>query len=232
MKKTSAASGFIAYYRVSTDKQGVSGLGLDAQRAAVSRYVTGKGELLAEYTEVESGKSHKNRPQLKQALDACKKRRAKLIIAKLDRLARNVHFISGLMESGVEFCAVDMPQANKLTIHIFAAVAENEREMISARTKAALEQAKARGVKLGNPRWQESIAKASAARGILPVPEPLLNVMSDLRSQGKTLRQIMAQLNGLGLRTPTGAKWYASTVRQALLQVKPALKPIAPHLAA
>ena len=142
----------VAYYRVSTDKQGQSGLGLDSQRAAVARYVAGKGELIAEYTEIESGKSHLNRPQLKQAVEACKKQHAKLIIAKLDRLARNVHFISGLMESAVEFCAVDMPQANRLTVHIMAAIAEHEREMISARTKTALDQAKARGTKLGNPR--------------------------------------------------------------------------------
>src|SRR4051794_33128778 len=135
---------YIAYYRVSTDRQGCSGLGLDAQRAAVASYLAGREPLLAEYTEIESGKKN-DRPQLAVALGECHRRRARLVIAKLDRLARNVHFISGLMESGVDFVAVDMPEANRLTLHILAAVAEHEREMISRRTKEALAAAKARG---------------------------------------------------------------------------------------
>ena len=115
----------VAYYRVSTDRQGQSGLGLDAQREAVARFVgSAGGTLLAQYTEVESGKRHTNRPQLAAALAECKRRKATLVIAKLDRLARNVHFISGLMESKVDFVAVDMPQANRLTVHIMAAFAE------------------------------------------------------------------------------------------------------------
>src|SRR3954466_14112607 len=141
--------GFVAYYRVSTDRQGQSGLGLDAQRAAVAGFF-GARELIAEFTEVESGK-RADRPQLAAALDLCRRRRAMLVIAKLDRLARNVAFIASLMEAGVEFTAVDMPSANKLTLHILAAVAEHEREMISARTRAALAAAKARGVRLGRP---------------------------------------------------------------------------------
>jgi DNA invertase Pin-like site-specific DNA recombinase len=116
--------GFVAYYRVSTDRQGQSGLGLDAQRAAVAGFV-GVRELIAEFTEVESGK-RADRPQLAAALDLCRRQRAMLVIAKLDRLARNVAFIANLMESGVEFTAVDMPSANKLTLHILAAVAEHE----------------------------------------------------------------------------------------------------------
>src|SRR5215218_1388890 len=116
---------YIAYYRVSTDRQGRSGLGLDAQRAAVAGYLAGRGALLAEYTEVESGKKN-DRPQLAAALGECRRHRARLVIAKLDRLARNVYFISGLMESGVDFVAVDMPEANRLTLHILAAVAEHE----------------------------------------------------------------------------------------------------------
>ncbi len=139
----------VAYYRVSTDRQGKSGLGLDAQRAAVAAYLAGRGEKIAEFTEIESGKRN-DRPQLAAALMLCRQQKARLIIAKLDRLARNVHFISGLMESGVDFVAVDMPEANRLTLHILAAVAEHEREMISQRTKAAREQAKARGTRLGN----------------------------------------------------------------------------------
>src|SRR3954469_11137954 len=124
-------------------------IGLEAQRSAVAGFV-GVRELVAEFTEVESGK-RADRPQLAAALDLCRRQRAMLVIAKLDRLARNVAFIANLMESGVEFVAVDMPYANKLTLHILAAVAEHEREMISARTRAALAAAKARGVRLGRP---------------------------------------------------------------------------------
>src|SRR5579862_7716530 len=134
---------FIAYYRVSTEKQGQSGLGLDAQRKAVADYLNGgQWALLAEYTEVESGK-RADRPQLLAALAHAKATGATLIVAKLDRLSRNVAFIAALMESGVEFTAADMPMANRLTVHVLAAVAEHEREAISARTKAALAAAKA-----------------------------------------------------------------------------------------
>jgi hypothetical protein len=235
MKKT-AAEGWIAYYRVSTDQQGASGLGLDAQRSAVARFMSAlKGSLLAEYTEVESGKSHKNRPQLQMAILECKKRRAKLVIAKLDRLARNVHFISGLMESAVEFCAVDMPQANRLTIHIMAAMAEHEREMISSRTKVALEAAQReieeKGsrvsrrsgklmTKFGNPNWQPALNKALESRGVRPTPAPLLAMIRNLREQGKTFRGLAVELNDLGLKTGSGGKWYASTVRTASLQLE------------
>lgn len=218
VKKQVPAAGFIAYYRVSTDKQGVSGLGLDAQRAAVARYIGGKGDLLGEFTEVESGKSHLNRPQLKEAVAACNKQHAKLIIAKLDRLARNVHFISGLMESAVEFCAVDMPQANRLTVHIMAAIAEHEREMISARTKGALEEVKKRGIKLGNPRWAESLGKARQARiDQNPSVSPaIIEMMRQMRFEGKTYRAITASLNGVGVKTPSGCRWHSSTVRAAM----------------
>src|SRR6266851_986624 len=143
---------FVSYLRVSTARQGISGLGLEAQREAVARYLNGGSwALVQEVVEVESGKRN-DRPAIAEALRLCRLHRATLIIAKLDRLARNVHFISSLMESGVEFIAVDFPQANRLTVHILAAVAEHERELISQRTKAALAAAKARGVKLGNPR--------------------------------------------------------------------------------
>src|SRR5215831_14538405 len=142
---------FISYYRVSTSQQGASGLGLEAQREAVARHVAGAGGVIvAEFQEIESGKRN-DRPEIAAALAACRLRRVTLVIAKLDRLARNVHFISSLMESGVDFVACDNPHATRLTIHILAAVAEHEREMISQRTIAALAAAKARGVKLGNP---------------------------------------------------------------------------------
>jgi DNA invertase Pin-like site-specific DNA recombinase len=207
----------VAYYRVSDVKQGESGLGLEAQRASVARYLAGvKGTLIEEFTEIESGKDHKNRPQLALAIAAAKRHRATLVIAKLDRLARKVHFISGLMESAADFVACDMPHANKLTIHIMAAMAEHEREMISQRTVAALEQVKARGVALGNPRWQESIGKALAARWPKRAASQVDAVMHGMHAQGKSLRAIAGALNELGLTTPSGAAWYASSVRAAL----------------
>ena len=136
---------FVAYYRVSTERQGQSGLGLEVQENAVLEYLNGGGwKLVGRFVEVESGKRN-DRPELAKALAACRRLGATLVIAKLDRLARNVAFVANLMESGVEFVAYDFPQANRLTIHILAAVAEHEREMISQRTKAALAAAKARG---------------------------------------------------------------------------------------
>jgi DNA invertase Pin-like site-specific DNA recombinase len=133
---------YVAYYRVSTDRQGASRLGLDAQRQAVSNYIGGHF-LIVEFTEIESGRSHTNRPQLLAALEACRKNRAVLVIARFDRLARNVAFLATLMGNGTDFVACDMPIANRLTIHILEEVAEHEREMISKRTKAALAEAKA-----------------------------------------------------------------------------------------
>jgi DNA invertase Pin-like site-specific DNA recombinase len=128
---------FVSYYRVSTDKQGASGLGLEAQREAVTRHL-GSSVPMEEFVEVESGKGSSNRPQLLAALDLCKRKKATLVIAKLDRLSRNLFFIAGLLESGVEFVACDNPHANKMTIQLLAVFAEHEREQISARTKAAL----------------------------------------------------------------------------------------------
>jgi DNA invertase Pin-like site-specific DNA recombinase len=149
--------------RVSTDRQGKSGLGLEAQRKSVLDYLDGgRWELVAEFTEVESGK-RSDRPELGKALASCKKHKAKLVIAKLDRLSRNLAFIAALMDSGVEFVAVDIPHANTLTIHILAAVAQHEREIISARTSAALQAAKARGKRLGNPKLAQ--ARRSGLRG-------------------------------------------------------------------
>lgn len=209
---------FIAYYRVSTDRQGRSGLGLEAQQQAVCEFLAGRGELIKSFTEIESGRKN-DRPQLTAALDTCRHYKATLVIAKLDRLARNVYFISGLMESGVEFVAVDMPQANRLTIHILAAVAEHEREMISQRTKAALQAAKARGVKLGSPEPKKGAAirtqvlrdKADRfAANILPI-------IHDLQSQGITSHKAIARaLNARGIRTANGRQWYQTTVKNLL----------------
>ena len=208
---------FVAYYRVSTDKQGLKGLGMEAQREAVARFMTGKGKLAAEFVEVESGRKDSNRPQLHAALSECRKRHAVLVIAKLDRLARNVHFISGLMNSDVEFVAVDMPSASRLTIHILAAVAEHEREMISQRTKAALAATKARGTKLGNPRAADAAIIARAAKNIQPPPPEVLKLITGWRTEGRGLRDITRELNRLNIRTPQGKQWYASTVRAQLL---------------
>lgn len=207
---------FVAYYRVSTGRQGESGLGLQAQREAVSRFL-GSTSLLAEFTEVESGKRHTNRPELLRAIELCRRQKATLVIAKLDRLARNVHFISGLMESGVDFVAVDMPQATRLTIHIMAAFAEHEREMISQRTKAGLAVLKSRGVQLGNPRWQESIAGARRAKDPIPPSPQLIETMHERRRQGHTFRAIASYLNELKLLTPRGTKWYAATIRNCII---------------
>src|SRR3954449_13619746 len=173
---------FVAYYRVSTDRRGRSGLGLDAQRAAVTEYLNGGNwQLVAEFTEVESGRKN-DRPELAKALAACRRIGATLVIAKLDGLARNVAFVSNLMEAGVEFTAVDFPTANRLTIHILAAVAEHEREMISARTKAALAAAKARGTRLGNPHGLTAEARTQGtAAGVEKRKAAAADRVADLR---------------------------------------------------
>jgi DNA invertase Pin-like site-specific DNA recombinase len=208
---------FVAYYRVSTDRQGKSGLGLDAQQAAVARYLSGDVFLLAEFTEIESGRRHTNRPQLAAALAECRRRRATLIIASLDRLARNVHFISGLMESGVPFVAADAPNDTAFVMHLRAAMAEEQLRNISSRTKAALQAAKARGTQLGNPRWQDSLPRARAARNPPPPPQVVRMVLA-YRSEGSTLRAIAAQLNEIGLTTPRGRQWHAETIRTILIR--------------
>src|SRR5271170_1318580 len=156
---------FVSYLRVSTVRQGISGLGLEAQRESVASYLKGgHWSLVREVVEIESGKRN-DRPAIAEALRLCRLHGATLVIAKLDRLARNVHFVSSLMESGVEFVAVDFPQANRLTIHILAAVAEHEAKAISERTKAALAAAKARGVKLGGQRGSLDRMSRMARKG-------------------------------------------------------------------
>jgi DNA invertase Pin-like site-specific DNA recombinase len=219
-----AVGRFVAYLRVSTQRQGASGLGLEAQRKASADYLNGGSwQLVAEHVEVESGKRD-DRPELAQALAACRVHGATLIIAKLDRLARNVAFISNLMAAGVEFVAVDFPQANRLTVHILAAVAEHEREMISARTKAALAAAKVRGVRLGNPANLRDRPKG-AARSAVVRRERAERRAADLRPmieaiqarEATSLRAIAAELTRRGIPTPRGTGvWQAVQVQRVL----------------
>ena len=211
---------FVAYYRVSTDQQGASGLGLQAQRAAVETYLDGgPWRLVAEHTEVESGK-RADRPELAKALLACRKHKAKLIIAKLDRLSRNLAFIATLMDSGVEFVAVDNPHANKLTIHILAAVAQHEREAISERTKAALAAAKARGKKLGGPRLAEARKRSLAARSTAAdaFAANVRPIIEQIRASGvSSLRGVARALTARGVRTARGgSEWTAVQVSNIL----------------
>lgn len=197
---------YIAYYRVSTDGQGASGYGLEAQRAAVAEYVkTNGGQLTGEFTEVESGKRHDNRPQLDRALTAARKSKATLVIAKLDRLARNVAFIAGLMERKVEFVCTDMPSATPFMLHVYAAVAEEERRMIAQRTRAGLAAAKARGVVLGNA------AQAAANHDEAMERAWFLREIFEAMATNSA-RDLAHQLNTMEVATPTGAPWSAKTV--------------------
>lgn len=208
---------FIAYYRVSTAQQGKSGLGLEAQKAAVQAYLNGgKWEVLGEFTEVESGKK-KNRPQLQAALAMCKKQKATLVIAKLDRLARNLHFISGLMEAKIDFVAADMPSANRMTVQIMAVFAEEEARAISARTKAALASAKARGVQLGrNGATLGAKNHARASEGAAS----LRPIIEKLTSKGiQTPRAIAEALNKQGVKTPQGKQWHRTSVIRLLSRI-------------
>jgi DNA invertase Pin-like site-specific DNA recombinase len=201
---------FIAYFRVSTDRQGKSGLGLDAQREAVMNYLNGGSwTLVGEFTEVESGK-HADRPELEKALAACKKHKAKLVIAKLDRLSRNLAFIATLMESSVEFVAVDNPHANKLTIHILAAVYQHEREMISERTKAALAAAKKRGQRLGNPGILDAakLGRRAASANARRFAANVRPIIDEIMRAGVTSHNAIAKkLNERNVKTARGGLW-------------------------
>jgi DNA invertase Pin-like site-specific DNA recombinase len=213
---------FIAYYRVSTDRQGKSGLGLDAQKKAVEDYLNGgPWQLVGEFTEIESGK-RSDRPELEKALEACRRHKAKLVIAKLDRLSRNLAFIATLMESSVEFVAVDNPHASKLTVHILAAVAQHEREMISERTKAALQAAKARGKRLGNPRLSKAAARGTAAGKAAAdqFAANVLPVIREIQASGVTSHNaIAAKLNERRVKTARGGRW--SHVQVAMILARP-----------
>lgn len=210
---------FVAYYRVSTQEQGRSGLGLEAQREAVARYLNGgTWELIGEYTDVESGKRD-DRPELLRAITHARRARATLVIAKLDRLSRKVSFVSSLMDAGVKFVAADNPSANELTIHILAAVAQAERKAIGERTKAALAAAKARGTKLGNPKI--NLARPSALAAISSrareFAETTLPTIRHLQGCGcKTLQSVADALNARAVPTARGGSWTATAVRRVV----------------
>lgn len=221
----------VAYLRVSSQKQGISGLGMEAQRAAVEGYALGGGHrIVAEYVEVESGKKA-DRPQLAAALAACRLHRATLCIAKLDRLSRQLVVVANLIEAGVDFVAVDNPNANRLTIHLLAAIAEHEREMISQRTKAALAAAKARGVRLGNPNGaaallpgcREAAAKAGVALTLKADQRAaqVAPLLRQLEAEGCTSARAMAHaLNLRGVPAPSGRPmWYPEQVRRMVRRV-------------
>jgi DNA invertase Pin-like site-specific DNA recombinase len=227
---------FVAYYRVSTAKQGASGLGLDAQKEAVRSFLNGGSwDLIADFTEVESGK-HSNRPMLAQAMERCRLTGATLLIAKLDRLSRNVHFLSGLMEQGVEFVACDLPKANSLTVHIMAAVAEQEAKAISARTIAAMGAIKARLEageeyvsrrsgrplrRLGNPNGlsvsRPELGSAATRQKALAFASRVLPTIEAVKADGATsLAAIAARLNDLHVLSAAGKPWTAMGVKRVL----------------
>ncbi len=208
----------ITYLRVSTARQGGSGLGLEAQREAVATFATRRGiTLLAEYVEIESGKKD-DRPQLATALAHARRTGAVLLIAKLDRLARSVAFLSALMESGADFKAVDMPDANRFVLHIMAAVAEFEREQISARTKAALAAAKARGVRLGAHSQvlaQQRIAEATSFSETVRIRGG--DIFSDA---SLPVREVARRLNAVGIVTRDGAQWSVGNTGRLLARLR------------
>ena len=210
---------YVAYYRVSTRAQGDSGLGLEAQRSAVAGFV--KGAIIAEYTEIESGKNNQ-RVQLAAAIDQAKKAGATLVIAKLDRLSRNASFIFALKDSGVNFQCVDMPDANTLTIGIFATLAQHERELISSRTKAALQAKIAQGVQLGKPEnmthaAQQKGAQANRVKAISNVESrKAVGLAKKLRKDRKTYTEIAEELNQYGFRTARGCEFHPMQVQRLL----------------
>jgi DNA invertase Pin-like site-specific DNA recombinase len=218
----------VSYLRVSTQRQGASGLGLEAQRAAVEAFCAANGyKLVEEFVEIESGRKD-DRPVLARALVRARSSKALLVIAKLDRLARNVHFISGLMESGVAFAACDMPSATPLMLHVYAAVAEEEARAISARTKAALAAAKVRGVALGasNPASRNLTPDASVRGAAASIASRrrlrdetnavVAEQIAELRQGGFSLREIAVTLNDAGHTTATGKPWHPMAISRVL----------------
>jgi DNA invertase Pin-like site-specific DNA recombinase len=220
---------FIAYERVSTVRQGQSGLGLEAQRKTIGDFAASRGaELIARFTEVESGRNP-DRPELAKALHLAKVTGATLVIAKLDRLSRNAAFLLTLRDSGVHFLAVDIPEANDLTVGIMALVAQQEREAISKRTKEALAVARARGVKLGNPNGAAALKRAG--KGTVALRDAVManadehaaslaEIVANLRQEGRqSLRAFADGLNARGILTRRGGRWHVSNVRNLLARL-------------
>jgi DNA invertase Pin-like site-specific DNA recombinase len=214
---------YVTYYRVSTQDQGRSGLGLEAQQATAKQYLAAHGGAeLATYTEIESGKLD-SRPQLEAALLRCRQTRSTLLVAKLDRLSRNIAFLFRMRDEGVKFQAIDIPEANTLTLGVFAAMAQHEREIISARTKAALAARKARGLPLGTPRDLSAYAVAAGAVGRASLlakakrhAEEIAPEIKAARNAGcDSLRKVAAWLNDQGSVTHRGKQWTAAAVRNA-----------------
>ena len=211
---------FIAYYRVSTQRQGLSGLGLEAQKSSVLSFLNNR-TILAEFTDVETGKND-NRPQLLKAIELAKQTNSTLLIAKLDRLSRNLTFVSTLMDTKVKFICADMPDANELTIHIFAALAQWERKRISERTKGAMAQLKNRGVKLGTPAnftleaRQMGPVKIKQIANSNPNNQKAKKVINLLSKNGKSLREIAIELNEAGFKTAQGNQFGPEQVRRLI----------------
>lgn len=225
----------IAYYRVSTKKQGRSGLGLEAQREAVLRFAAQEGlEIVGEFTEVETGKGSdalEQRPHLAAAMAQARRLNALVVTAKLDRLSRDVHFISGLMKHRVRFVVTEFgPDADPFMLHLYAALAEKERSLISERTKAALAAAKARGVKLGNPKGAEHLRGRGNREAIQAVSQEaqdrakmLAGVLQELKNQGVASANAMARaMNDRHIATARGGKWTARSVLNVLERLEQA----------
>jgi|UniRef100_UPI00404B0AA3 DNA invertase Pin-like site-specific DNA recombinase len=212
---------YIAYYRVSRKEQGISGLGLSAQKTSVTNFVRNQeGTIIQEFTEIETGTNKRERVEIHRAIELAKIEGAILVIAKLDRLSRNVNFVSSLMDAGIEFVAVDMPSANHFTIHIFSALAEQEAKLISSRTRLALAELKKKGIALGNPK---NLNDEARAKGTLKVKENAINndrnrqaqsIIVNCKEKGMSYRQIAEYLNELNFKTRYGNQFMAPTVHQ------------------
>lgn len=223
-------SRFVPYYRVSTQKQGRSGLGLEAQQASVGEYLQRVGGAeLAAFIEVESGRKN-DRPKLQAAILRCKQSNATLLVAKLDRLSRNAAFLMNLRDSGVQFEAIDIQGANSMTVGVLALVAQHEAEAISARTKAALAARRARGLPMGNPRDMSAYAKRASRLGnaanrakAQDRAKLIAPAIDQAQAEGHTsLHQIAAYLNERTITTPRGKQWTATAVKNALAMIETA----------
>ena len=213
---------YVAYYRVSTQKQGRSGLGLDAQKQSVQDFISQyQGKLIAEYTEVESGKNS-NRPVFKEAADYAELTNSIILVAKLDRIARDLHFITALQKQGVKFKLCDLPEVDNLTVHILAAMAEHEAKMIASRTKLAMAQAKQKGIVLGNPKLDEVRNKSVTQANHIRVTAQqewkakIVRVINSLSSCGSTCKEIAQELNQRGLTTYRGKAFTVPIVSKLL----------------